>query len=85
MMRYPHQESAPSAEELALLEERMKCGRPFTYGQLAASGLDKRGAADKAIQSWRRKGWISFERRGKATVWSLTDKGREHFHPSSLA
>jgi DNA-binding transcriptional regulator PaaX len=32
---------------------------------------------DRTIQKWRRKGWISFVRMGRDTLWSMTDAGRE--------
>jgi hypothetical protein len=75
-MSFLHREPEPSEAEMSKLSRRMASGEPFTYGELHAAGLDKRRAADKQIQKWRRKGWISFARFGRQALWSLTDAGR---------
>lgn len=75
MSRYPHLDPTPTQDELDRLTARMSSGKPFTYGALAADGLDKKRAADKQIQKWRKKGWIAFTREGGATVWRLTKEG----------
>lgn len=33
--------------------------------------------ADRTLQSWRRKGFASYERRGRQCVWKLTANGQE--------
>jgi DNA-binding transcriptional regulator PaaX len=61
------------------IEARMATGQPFTYGSLcrtAGQPQDPDRAVDKAIQKWRRKGWIALTREGRQVVWSLTDAGR---------
>lgn len=72
----PHTEPAPAQADLDRLNARMASGLPFTYGALAADGLDKRRAADKQIQKWRKKGWIAFTREAGAIVWRLTADGQ---------
>lgn len=59
------------------IEKRMKSGKPFTFASLHTN-LPEVGyrMADRTIQKWRRKGWISFARNGRDTIWSLTDAGR---------
>ena len=34
---------------------------------------------DRWLQAGRRKGWLAFERSGRAPIWSLTDAGRDQF------
>lgn len=64
------------------IEKRMSDGSSFTYSQLSALaggwGFDegKHRLADKAIQRWRKKGWIAFTREGRLLIWNLTDEGR---------
>ena len=65
-----------------IIEDRMRSGEPFTYGDLRAFTLnaaDGGRTADKTIQKWRRKGWIEMHgRRGRAPLWRLTSAyGRE--------
>jgi hypothetical protein len=64
---------------LEIIERRMVSGEPFTYGELCrlpGLGRDDDRLADKTIQRWRRKGWISFIRFDRSPLWSLTDAGR---------
>ncbi len=60
-------------------ERRMATGEPFTFGELYRTvkwnGNGYR-EADRCIQRWRKKGWISFTRKGRDCVWSLTENGR---------
>ncbi|WP_221953045.1 hypothetical protein [Rhizobium laguerreae] len=59
------------------LDRRMGSGEPFTYGGLCAlPSLKNERDADKRIQQWRRRGWISFERTGGKVLWSLTSDGK---------
>lgn len=65
--------------ELESIEARMANGKPFTYGELmglTAGGHDPSRVADRAIQRWRKRGWISYERVGRSVVWTFTDAGR---------
>lgn len=67
-------------EELRKIEARMSNGEPFTFmqlHQLSGCDSDTYRLADRALQKWRRKGWISFKRKGHTPVWFLTDIGRE--------
>ncbi len=59
------------------IEKRMKSGKPFTFASLHTN-LPEEGyrMADRTIQKWRRKGWISFVRNGRDTIWALTAAGR---------
>jgi hypothetical protein len=58
------------------LDKRMGSGKPFTYGGLCAlPSVKNERDADKRIQQWRRRGWISFERTGGKVLWSLTPDG----------
>lgn len=63
----------------AAIETRMSNGEPFTFLDLSAlshdHGYDWR-EADRAIQRWRKRGWIGFVRKGRNCIWSLTDAGR---------
>lgn len=34
--------------------------------------------ADKTLQSFRKRGWASFEKKGRHFVWSLTPEGRDY-------
>lgn len=68
-----------AAASIRAIESRMRSGEPFTYGQLCRlPGMhrDDDRLADKAIQRWRRRGWISFERVGRNTLWTLTEVGK---------
>lgn len=67
------------SEELRKIEERMVSGEPFTFMQLhslSGYGSDTYRLADRALQRWRKKGWISFIRKGHSPVWSLTEIGK---------
>lgn len=75
MIGYLNSDPRPTDDELDRLTRRMASGEPFTYGALAAGGLDKHRAADKQIQKWRRNGWISFTRENGRVVWRLTEAG----------
>lgn len=58
------------------MDKRMGSGRPFTYRDLCAMPSTKNERdADKRIQQWRRRGWISFERKDGKVLWSLTPGG----------
>ncbi len=58
------------------LERRIFSGEPFTFYGLHG-GLDAAyRPADRLIQKYRRKGFISFEMKGRQPVWSLTETGR---------
>ncbi|ABS68828.1 hypothetical protein Xaut_3600 [Xanthobacter versatilis] len=65
------------------VENRMMDGTPFTYSGLAAvseaaGGDEARDrVADRTIQKWRRRGWISFRRIKREVVWSLTAEGED--------
>lgn len=66
------------SEELKKIEARMLSGEPFTFMHLhSLSGYqgDTYRVADRALQKWRKKGWISFVRKGHTPVWSLTGVG----------
>lgn len=82
--------SATTTEyDQAAVERRMRSGEPFTFGELCtqfarhSSGFSDDREIDKTIQRWRRKGWISFVRIGRAPLWSLTEAGRADHIPSS--
>lgn len=65
--------------DLMEIENRMRSGEPFTFMHLhSLSGYqsDTYRLADRTIQKWRRKGWISFVRKGHTPVWSLTELGK---------
>lgn len=76
-------------EIIAAIEARMGDGRAFSFADLSEIARRLAGwgdlpdgkptwrLADNAIQRWRKRGWISFVRFGRETVWSLTDAGRE--------
>lgn len=75
-----------TAEEIDLLEieARMMSGEPFTFMHLhSLSGYksDTYRLADRTIQKWRRKGWISFVRKGHTPIWSLTELGKTEARP----
>jgi hypothetical protein len=67
-------------EILKAVEARMASGEPFTFVQLhspfSAQGVDAFRIADRAIQKWRKKGWIAYAFEGRTPVWSLTPAGR---------
>lgn len=69
------------AKATAAIKKRMITGEAFTYAGLCgistAQGGDegKDRNADRAIQRWRKKGWIEFTREGRLVVWKLTEKG----------
>lgn len=72
------------SDELRKIEDRMMSGEPFTFRQLqslSVSYIDTYRVADRALQKWRRKGWITFERKGRTPIWSLTDKGKAEASP----
>lgn len=61
-------------EITARIEQRMSNGESFTFGALHANLPEAAyRIADKAIQRWRRKGWIAYTREGRSIVWRLTD------------
>lgn len=66
-------------ETLQKIEARMANGEPFRFRDLHSlansMGADWR-IADRAIQRWRKRGWISFVRVGRDSIWSLTEAGR---------
>lgn len=58
------------------IRARMGNGEPFTYGELwLPYGIEAFRIADREIQRWRKKGFISFTREGRNVVWRLTDAG----------
>ena len=62
------------------MEERMACGTPFETMQICAIAEDmglhwRKG--DAAVRQWSRRGWITFSREGRDTVWRLTKEGHE--------
>lgn len=62
------------AEILTYVEQRMSNGQSFTFGSLHRGLPDTAyRIADRAIQKWRRKGWIAFTREGRNAVWRLTE------------
>lgn len=75
-------------EELRVkMEARMVDGEPFTFSDLH-HGFPEHEAyrlADRLIQQWRKRGWISFVRIGRSTIWSLTDAGRAAIHGGNNA
>lgn len=72
----------------AAIESHIASGETFTLSDLVSIALRYSGdcdadrLADAAIQRWRKKGWISFSRAGRRTVWSLTDAGRLALKPA---
>lgn len=61
---------------IAEIERRIFSGESFTFHDLH-SGLDSAyREADRLIQKHRKKGFISFERQGRDSVWSLTEAGK---------
>jgi hypothetical protein len=67
-------------EILKAVEARMANGEPFTFVQLHSPFSGQEVAAfriaDRAIQKWRKKGWIAYALEGRTPVWSLTPAGR---------
>ncbi|CDP50670.1 hypothetical protein [Devosia sp. DBB001] len=61
------------------MEAKMADGEPFTFSDLHKGFPDYEAyrLADRLIQQWRKRGWISFVRVGRSTIWSLTDAGRD--------
>ncbi|AFU87567.1 hypothetical protein CcrKarma_gp050 [Caulobacter virus Karma] len=65
---------------------RIESGEPFTYAGLsavndAAGGNEARDRlADRTIQKYRRKGWITFTREGRYVVWRPTPAGAAQFN-----
>lgn len=57
----------------------LKSGEPFTYGELCERFNDGKMCreADKTLQKWRKKGWLTVTRVGRRHLWRTTDKGRE--------
>lgn len=76
MANKPNQEE--NTELLAIVEARMKSGEPFSAYDLHKG--DYKGPiyrlADRTIQRWRKKGYISHTRQGATIVWSLTNAGK---------
>ena len=67
------------ASDLSYIESRMGNGKPFCLMDLyifPQAGFNADRIADRAIQRWRKRGWISFERQKGVPVWSLTETGR---------
>ena len=62
-------------EAEAKMEARMLSGEPFTFAQLAFVGKELRWA-DYMLQRWRKRGLIEYERKGRHTIWRLTEAGR---------
>lgn len=61
---------------VAGIERLIFSGEPFTFFALH-QGLDARyRLADRLIQKYRKKGFIDYERRGRDSIWSLTDAGK---------
>lgn len=74
------------SEQLTDVESRMLSGEPFTYGELCAaftSDDDRSRTIDRTIQKFRRKGLITFERKGKRIVWTATEAGKAAGQPAS--
>lgn len=68
------------SENRRLIEARMASGASFRFGDLwRDKRLDPKAdpfrEADKAIQRWRKRGWIEFQRDGRDTIWTLTEAG----------
>ncbi|MFG1417227.1 hypothetical protein V5F38_05360 [Xanthobacter sp. V0B-10] len=74
------------AVETAMIARALQA-EPYTYGEMSEIEMRQDGAhdrptykhgreADKIMQRWRRKGWATFSRVGRDTMWSLTDAGR---------
>lgn len=62
-------------DNIALVEARIFRGDPFTFGELQHGiGNDWRDA-DRTIQKLRKKGLITFTRKGRECVWELTEAG----------
>uniref|UniRef100_A0AB74UM61 Uncharacterized protein n=1 Tax=Caulobacter phage BL57 TaxID=3348355 RepID=A0AB74UM61_9VIRU len=65
---------------------QIESGEPFTYHTLsvvndAAGGNEARDRlADRTIQKYRRKGWITFTREGRYVVWRPTPAGAAQFN-----
>lgn len=58
---------------------RMANGTPFVFQNLwVPYGDEAYRLADRLIQRWRKKGYISFVRIGRQSIWSLTDAGKEY-------
>lgn len=68
---------AEREEIIAKIEGRIFSGEPFTFHDLHC-GMDYAyREADRLIQKHRKKGFIAIERRGRESIWSLTDAGKE--------
>lgn len=77
-------------EAKEICRKRILSGEPFSFSLLDAhlyresggaqgiDGTDRWRVADAMIQHFRKKGLISFIRRGRETIWTLTDAGQEH-------
>jgi len=67
-------------EATKIIEARMFNGEPFTIGELPLLKVDDYEdywrLSDALIQKHRRGKMISYERKGRAAVWSLTPYGR---------
>lgn len=64
-------------EIIAKIEGRIFSGEPFSFHELHRGLRLADREADRLIQKHRKKGFISFVRFGRDTMWSLTDAGKE--------
>lgn len=62
---------------IAEIERRIFSGEPFTFHDLHRGIDNAYREADRLIQKHRKKGFIAFERRGRDSIWSLTNAGKE--------
>lgn len=62
---------------IAAIESRIFSGEPFTFHELHRGADNAYREAVRLIQKHRKKGFISFVRFGRDTMWSLTDAGKE--------
>lgn len=65
------------------VEARMANGNPFTLKELRqlpafadVKDVSPDRVADALIQRWRKRGWVTFTRVGRDTVWTLTEEYR---------
>lgn len=61
---------------IAEIERRIFSGEPFMFHELHRGMDNAYREADRLIQKHRKKGFIAFERRGRDSIWSLTDAGK---------
>jgi hypothetical protein len=78
----------PETREIELAVEaamirRALSGKPWTFDEMSQIERGTPGAenwwgrhADRTHQRWRRKGWATFTRTGRAPRWTLTASGQ---------